>query len=156
MYTMKQAADKMNLSVHTLRFYANEGLFPDITRNYNNIRLFSEKDLEWIKIVQCLRDTDMPITEVRKYVELCKEGDSTIEERFQMLFAQREKAEAELKEMKKRIALLDWKLNYYKNCLGGQNSDYCNPLNESHAAASKSRKTSPIKGAHRGRHIKKP
>jgi MerR family transcriptional regulator, aldehyde-responsive regulator len=142
MYTMKQAAEKMSLSVHTLRFYANEGLFPDITRDYNNIRQFSEKDLEWIKIVQCLRDTDMPITEVKRYVALCKKGDSTLEERFRMLTAQKEKAETEMKEMKKRIGLLSWKLEYYENCLNNKNSDYCNPSNESEKPALRRRNKS--------------
>jgi len=141
MYSMKQAADKMDLSVHTLRFYANEGLFPDITRDYNNNRWFSDKDLEWVRIVQCLRDTDMPITEIKRYVALCKKGDRTMEERFHMLTAQKIKAEAELDEMKKRIGLLSWKLDYYRNCLKGRNPDYCNPTSEANAAAPKRRKS---------------
>jgi MerR family transcriptional regulator, aldehyde-responsive regulator len=152
MYTMKQAAEKMNLSVHTLRFYANEGLFPDITRDYNNNRQFSEKDLEWIKIVQCLRDTDMPVTEVKRYIALCKKGDGTIEERFHMLTAQKEKAEAELKEMKKRISLLGWKLNYYENCLKNNNSDICNPSNDSKKVMLERRNKSIINGKKRMRY----
>jgi len=145
MYTMKQAAEKMDLSVHTLRFYANEGLFPDITRDYNNNRQFSEKDLEWIKIVQCLRDTDMPITEVKRYIALCKEGDGTIKERFHMLTVQKEKAVVELKEMKKRIGLLAWKLHYYESCLKNENQDYCNPSSNSKPVTAKSPKKNFIK-----------
>jgi MerR family transcriptional regulator, aldehyde-responsive regulator len=152
MYTMKQAAEKMDLSVHTLRFYANEGLFPDITRDYNNNRQFSEKDLEWIRIVQCLRDTDMPISEIKRYVALCKEGDGTMEERFHMLTAQKEKADAELKEMKKRIGLLSWKLNYYENCLNDKKQDYCNPSHESTTAMNKSRKKSVVNGKKQNRY----
>lgn len=149
MYTMKQAAEKMDISVHTLRFYANEGLFPNITRDYNNIRWFSEKDLEWVKIVHCLRDTDMPLSDVKKYIDLCKKGDSTIEERFHMLRAQKEKAEYEYKEMKKRIALLNWKLEYYESCLKNRNSDYCNPSNESATGTLKRQKNIVIKSKKR-------
>jgi len=127
---MKQAADKMNLSVHTLRFYANEGLFPNITRDYNNNRWFSDNDLEWVRIVQCLRDTGMPIAEVKTYIDLCKKGDGTIEERFHMLAAQKKNAEAELKEMKKRIDLLARKVEYYESCLNKRNPDDCNPSSE--------------------------
>jgi MerR family transcriptional regulator, aldehyde-responsive regulator len=146
MYTMKQAADKMDLSVHTLRFYTNEGLFPNIVRDYNNNRWFSDKDLEWVKIVQCLRNTDMPVAEVKRYIELCKKGDSTMEERFNMLAAQKEKAEAEYKEMKKRIDLLAWKLNYYGTCLSGKNPDYCNPSSDAKKTAPRAVKKGLVAG----------
>jgi MerR family transcriptional regulator, aldehyde-responsive regulator len=152
MYTMKQAAEKMNLSVHTLRYYANEGLFPNITRDYNNIRWFSENDLEWVRIVNCLRDTDMPLAEVKRYIELCKKGDSTIEERFHMITAQKEKAEAELKEMKKRIELLGWKMEYYENCLKNPNEDFCNPSSDSKTVALRSREKSLVKSKKRIRY----
>lgn len=131
MYTMKQVAKKMNLSVHTLRFYANEDLFPYITRDKNNIRYFSEDDLNWVHIVQCLRDTGMPLSEVKNYIELCKKGDSTIKERYHLITAQKEKAEAELEEMKKKIEILAWKSNNYKKCLEGNTPDYCNPKSKS-------------------------
>ena len=55
MYTIKEVAEKMDLSEHTLRFWAKSGFFPFITRNENNIRLFSEDDLNWVRIVKCLR-----------------------------------------------------------------------------------------------------
>lgn len=49
MYTIKEVADKMEISEHTLRFWAKSGFFPFIKRNENNIRLFSEDDLNWVK-----------------------------------------------------------------------------------------------------------
>ena len=55
MYTIKEAAEKTDVSEHTLRFWAKSGLFPFLKRNKNNFRMFSEHDLEWIKIVKCLR-----------------------------------------------------------------------------------------------------
>ena len=127
MYTVKQAAEIMNISVHTLRFYANNDLFPFIKRDYNNIRQFSDKDLEWVKLVKCLRDTGMPLEEVKKYIDLCKEGERTIQKRFDMLVAQKEKALAQLEDFQKGIDLLTYKVNYYKGCLQDQSKDQCNP-----------------------------
>jgi DNA-binding transcriptional MerR regulator len=128
MYTMKQAADRMNISVHTLRFYANEGLFPNITRDYNNNRRFSEADLEWIKLVQCLRETSMPISEIRQYIELFKEGEGTMAARLDMIERQKERAEAELEEMQKRIELLNWKTDLYRSRLEGRDPHPENPF----------------------------
>jgi DNA-binding transcriptional MerR regulator len=127
MYTVKEAAEIMNISAHTLRFYANNNLFPFITRDYNNIRQFSDKDLEWVKLVKCLRDTGMPIEGVKHYIDLCKAGDGTILQRFNMLVEQKKKALELLNETQKAIELIDYKVNYYKNCLNDSNADGCNP-----------------------------
>lgn len=127
MYTVKQAADIMDISVHTLRFYANNNLFPFIQRNYNNVRLFSDKDLEWIKLVKCLRETGMPLEDVKKYVDLCVEGDGTVRERYDMLTAQKARAEEQARELRGCIDLLTYKVNYYGECLDKQTKDRCNP-----------------------------
>ena len=42
MYTIKEVADKMEVSEHTLRFWAKSGFFPFLQRDNNNIRRFSE------------------------------------------------------------------------------------------------------------------
>ena len=55
MYTIKEVAKKMDISEHTLRFWTKSGFFPFIKRNKNNIRLFSDNDLDWVRIVKFLR-----------------------------------------------------------------------------------------------------
>lgn len=42
MYTIKEVAKKMDISEHTLRFWAKSGFFPFIKRNKNNIRLMNK------------------------------------------------------------------------------------------------------------------
>ena len=128
MYTVKKVAEIMNISVHTLRFYDNEGLFPYVSRNKNNIRLFSEHDLEWVTLVQCLRDTDMPLADIKRYVELCMQGD-TLEERYHIILKQKEKAEQEVSNMQKRVEILNTKSELYKGLLLEQKTDKCNPQN---------------------------
>ena len=46
---MKQTCEKTGLSYDTLKFYCNEGLVPNVKRDKNNYRVFSDKDIEWIK-----------------------------------------------------------------------------------------------------------
>ena len=92
MYTIKEVADKMNVSEHTLRFWAKSGFFPFIKRNENNIRLFSDTDLEWVKIVKCLRAVGTENKAIKKYIDLCIIGDSTIKERYEIICATKQKA----------------------------------------------------------------
>lgn len=126
MYTMKQAADKMNISVHTLRFYANKGLFPNIIRDKNDIRMFNEDDLDWIHIVKCLRDTGMPIKDIKQYVDLYIMDDvGTATERYNMILEQKEKAEQELELMKERINHLERKAKWYEDFINNNQITPC-------------------------------
>lgn len=120
MYTVKQVAEKMGMSAHTIRFYDNEGLFPRVSRDGRNVRLFSEQDLRTVAMVQCLRDTGMPLAEVKEYIQLCMLGDSTLPRRHQLIQNQVEKAEQELAAMENRIDTLRRKAEYYSGLVEEQ------------------------------------
>ena len=66
MYTIKEVAQKTDVSEHTLRFWAKSGFFPFLKRNQNNIRLFSEDDIAWVKIVKCLRSVGTENKAIKK------------------------------------------------------------------------------------------
>jgi DNA-binding transcriptional MerR regulator len=116
-FTVKQLSDKYNLSAHTIRFYDDQGLFPDVTRNSHGTRLFSEEHLDWVNLVLCLRNTGMSIADIKHFIELSKKGDSSIPERYDIILNQKKKAEDDLKEMQKRLEVLCHKECYYKGML---------------------------------------
>lgn len=129
MYTIKEVADKMDVSEHTLRFWAKSGFFPFVKRNENNIRQFSENDLDWVKIVKCLRSVGTENKAIKRYIDLCIQGDSTIRERYQIILETKEKALQQMKELKQQLALLDYKENFYKNLIQHNLKDSWNPMN---------------------------
>jgi DNA-binding transcriptional MerR regulator len=129
-YTVKQVAEKMGISAYTLRFYDKEGLFPNLSRDEHNVRLFSDKDLEWVHTVQCMRETGMPLAEIKEYVQLSMLGNSTIPKRFRMIRNQVQKAEQELAAMEKRIHTLKRKVEYYSGLLEEHEADDHNPMSE--------------------------
>lgn len=85
MYTIKEVAEKLDVSEHTLRFWAKSGFFPFVKRDSNNIRQFSDNDLDWVKIVKCLRSVGTDNKSIKRYINLCIIGDSTIPERYQII-----------------------------------------------------------------------
>lgn len=129
MYTIKEVADKMDVSEHTLRFWAKSGFFPFIKRDSNNIRRFSENDLDWVKIVKCLRAVGTDNKSIKRYIDLCIIGDSTIKERFAIIKATKEKAYQQMAELQKQFELLDFKENFYKNLIKNNLKDTWNPMN---------------------------
>lgn len=117
MYTISQVAEITGVSAYTLRFYDKEGLFPYLSRDGKNNRLFSEQHLEWAMTLQCLRDTGMPLAEVREYLRLILLGDSTIPRRYQLILKRVHEAEQERLALEKRIDMLKRKLEYYSGLL---------------------------------------
>lgn len=129
MYTNKEVAEKMDISEHTLRFWAKSGFFPFVKRNQNNIRQFSDNDLEWVKIVKCLRSVGTENKAIKRYIDLCIVGDSTIEERYKIILGTKEKALMQMDELKKQLAILEYKENFYKNLIKNNLKDTWNPMN---------------------------
>ena len=128
MYTIKEVAEKMDVSEHTLRFWAKSGFFPFLTRNDNNVRMFSEHDLNWVRIVKCLRSVGTQPKDVKRYIDLCIIGDSTIKERYQIILDTKAKALEQMDELKKQLELLDYKENFYKNLIKNHLEDVWNPM----------------------------
>lgn len=130
MYTIKEAAKKTEISEHTLRFWAKSGFFPLVKRNSHNVRIFTEDDLGWIKIVKCLRSVGTDNKSIKKYIDLCIAGDSTIEERFKIILETKEKALKQKAEIDKQLELLNYKVNFYNELIKKKASDPYNPINK--------------------------
>lgn len=116
-YSVTQAAKMSGLSAHTLRYYDDLGLFPFLQRTEGEKRLFSDADMQWVQLIECLRNTGMSIAEVKHYVELCLKGDETIRERLKIVRNQEEIMKEQIREMRKHLKLLQFKKNYYEGRL---------------------------------------
>lgn len=81
-YSIKQVADMMGVTTSTLRYYDQEGLLPDVERK-NGIRVFEDKDFKWLRVLNCLKNTNMPIKKIKEYCDLAQKGDSTLMEQDQ-------------------------------------------------------------------------
>ena len=113
-YTIGQVANMMNVTTSTLRFYDKEGLLPFVERTNGGIRLFSDTDIEWLRIIECLKKAKMPIEDIRTYIDLARKGDGTIKERLEIFIKQKEKLQKELEELKATMKVLDYKVWFYQ------------------------------------------
>lgn len=120
MYTMKQACELTNLPYETLKFYCNEGLVPNVKRDKNNYRIFDERNIRWINNLSCLKQCGMSIKNIKEYLALCLEGESTIPQRMEMLAVHRKNLVKKLDELNKNLAYLDFKNNFYQDVLDGK------------------------------------
>lgn len=120
MYTMMQVCRELDMTYQTLKFYCNEGLVPNVKRDKNNRRIFDEKDVNWIKNLACLKKCGLSIQEMKEYVDLCLKGESSINERKEILAKKQDDLKASIKELEDSIAYIDWKQNFYDEVLSGK------------------------------------
>lgn len=126
LYTMKQVCNQTALTYDTLKFYCNEGLVPNVKRDKNNYRMFSKKDIDWIKSLTCLKNCGMSITEMKEYLNLCLQGESSIPERQKILVEKRKELQHKIQEIQENIDYIDWKQNFYNDVLTGKTKYYSN------------------------------
>ena len=66
MYTIGQVSEMFGLPVSTIRYYDKEGLFPGIQRS-SGIRKFSEKELETLRLIECLKGSGLEIRDIGQH-----------------------------------------------------------------------------------------
>ncbi|MBS5939108.1 MerR family transcriptional regulator [Clostridium sartagoforme] len=120
MYTTKEACELVGISYETLKFYCKEGLVPNVQRDKNNYRKFNEKNIAWLKGLQCLRKCGMTIKDMKLYMNYCMEGPSTIPERKEMLNKSKESLLNRIKELNECIDFIDNKQSFYDDVLTGK------------------------------------
>ncbi|MGO4546327.1 MerR family transcriptional regulator [Paenibacillus sp. 2TAB23] len=123
---IKEAAEKIGLPAHTLRYYEQEGLLPFIKRDEHGNRIFNESDLLWLELIICLRKTDIPLSELRAIVELTKEGDSTALQRKQILEKHKEKMMEKKRDLDDAFSKIELKIGYYDEIEKNYNKERLN------------------------------
>jgi DNA-binding transcriptional MerR regulator len=113
-YTVGEMAKKLNVTASTLRYYDKEGLLPFVERSSGGMRMFKENDLSWLQIIECLKKTGMPIKDIKHFMDCCKEGDPTIEDRLSIIKSQRDAVIMQIKEMQEMLDMLNYKCWYYE------------------------------------------
>lgn len=119
-YTMMNVCRELNIPYQTLKFYCNQGLVPNVKRDKNNRRIFDEKDVKWIKDLTCLKKCGMSIQEMKEYLDLCLQGESTILQRKEMLSHKQAELLESVKALEDSIDYINWKQNFYDEVLSGK------------------------------------
>jgi DNA-binding transcriptional MerR regulator len=111
--TVGEAAELVGLTVHTLRWYEQEGLVAPIDRDSAGRRRYHEGDLDWLRLLIRLRGTGMPVRDMRRYAEMVRAGDHTVGDRLALFVEHRERVLARIDDLQQDLAMLDIKIALY-------------------------------------------
>lgn len=113
-----QVAERTDLSVHALRFYEKEGLLvTPVRRDSAGRRLYGEADVNWLVHCTMLRASGMPLTEIRRYAELIRQGRGNEAERLELLRAHVARVEEQKKQLDRCLDLISHKVAVYEHHL---------------------------------------
>ena len=118
--SMKQACAATGMSYEALKFYCNEGLVPNVKRAENNYRVFDEHVVYWIRSLACLKRCGMSLQEMKEYLALCLQGQSTIPERMELLQKYKQNIHERMAELQSSLDFIAWKENFYRDVLDGK------------------------------------
>lgn len=122
MYTIGQVSEMFNLPVSTLRYYDKEGLFPNIQRT-SGIRKFSDREVESLRMIECLKKSGMEIKDIKQFMQWCSEGSSTYGLRHEMFIKQKNAIESEMNRLQKALDMISFKCWYYEQAIKDGNED---------------------------------
>ena len=122
MYTIGQVSEMFSLPISTLRYYDKEGLFPQMERS-SGIRRFSERELEALRVIECLKRSGLEIKEIKQFMQWCAEGSSTYPQRHELFVQQMETVKAEMSRLEKTLDMLRFKCWYYERAMADGSED---------------------------------
>ena len=121
-----QVAERTGLSVHTLRFYEREGLFPEPIARVGSRRIYTEENLEWLELCGILRASGMPLAAVREYAALVGDGDGNEPQRLALLREHQQRLHEQLAELHRCQDLVRHKVGVYEDIVdAGLPGDVC-------------------------------
>lgn len=115
--TIKEVAEKYDISADTLRYYERVEMIPKVTRRPNGIRDYQESDLGWVELAICMRSAGLPIEVMIEYVKLYKEGDNTIPARLELLQEQMNALKEQKAQIESTVERLAYKISKYEEAM---------------------------------------
>jgi DNA-binding transcriptional MerR regulator len=109
-YTIGQVAKMKHLSISQLRYYDNQGLFPFLKRIEKGDRVFDEDSLKFLDFILCLKNTGMPIKDIKQFVEMSMVGKETNHQRIGMMKQPEVKIHQQIRESEENLIKIQEKI----------------------------------------------
>ncbi len=112
-YSIGEVANKTGIAISTLRYYDREGMFPEMERSNGGIRVFSDKEIRTLQVIECLKTSGMSIKEIKEFLCWCQEGDASLQKRRDLFHKRLEEVKKQMDELQNTMNILKYKCWYY-------------------------------------------
>ncbi|MFB5762721.1 MerR family transcriptional regulator [Paenibacillus medicaginis] len=119
MFTIGEVAEILGISTHTLRYYEKEKIITP-ERDASGDRRYHDSHLKWLQFVIKLKETQMPIAEIKKYASLVLEGEHTTQERLNLLEEHKHSINKQIRTLQTADEMLEHKISAYKDFMSNR------------------------------------
>lgn len=116
-YSIGDVAEIMDLPQSTLRYWDKKGLLPFVDRDQNGRRDFKDNDLNFLEVINCMKESGLKIKQIRHFIDLCMQGDMTLEERYDFLDKQEKVLMKKIDTLQSELDFLRYKKWYFKTAV---------------------------------------
>jgi DNA-binding transcriptional MerR regulator len=122
--TIGEVSALTGLTTHTLRFYEQEGLFfAPVRRDTAGRRVFTNDEVEWLKVCTKLRSSGMPLPAIRRYAQLVLAGPGNEAERLEILRQHEAKVQQQVADLQQALGIIHRKVETYARRLEAGTAD---------------------------------
>ncbi len=129
LYSIGEVSKMTDLNVSTLRYYDKEGLLPNIKRDKNSIKKFDKGDLNALLLIDCLKNSGMQIKEIKDFMDLCLEGNKTLEKRLDFFKKQEVVIKEKIDELNETMDMIKFKQWYYETAVKNNDENFVKNMN---------------------------
>lgn len=116
-YSIGEVAQKTSIPASTLRYYDKHGLLPFVDRNQNGQRSFKDNDLNFLEVINCMKKSGLTIAQIRHFINLCMQGDMTLEQRYDFLDKEEKVLMKKIETLQAQLDFLRYKKWYFKTAV---------------------------------------
>lgn len=116
-FSIAEVVERTGLTHDTLRYYEKEGLV-DPPRDAAGRRRYREVDVRRVSFLTCMRRSEMPIRDLKRYVALVEEGPSSEPARLAIMEAHRQAVLARRAELDGALDVIEFKIAAYGGACG--------------------------------------
>ncbi|SFB51960.1 DNA-binding transcriptional regulator, MerR family [Cohnella sp. OV330] len=111
---IQELADRMGLSVHTIRYYEKEGLLDErhVERDQNNYRHYSDEAIERLTLVKRFQSVGCSLTELKQILLGLDTNTTTTQQGIEWVLSKIKEIERKKEEYDQVLATLNRMLEY--------------------------------------------
>ncbi|GAA3579737.1 MerR family transcriptional regulator [Amycolatopsis ultiminotia] len=119
-YSPAEVTARTGFSIDTIRYYERIGLLHEVGRTAGGRRRFTDEDLQFLQLLRCLRDTDMPIADMLRFVGLLRAGEHTSAERLAVLLEHEKRVTEQIERLHGHQEHIRMKIAHYRGAVEQQ------------------------------------
>ncbi len=109
--TVRETAELLGVSAHTLRYYEREGLVT--VPRQGSERLYGPAELDRLRFLLVLRGTGMGMAGLREYIALAEQGQATVAQRRKLLVTHEQSVLAQQRQLEEHLQAIGHKIHRY-------------------------------------------